>query len=95
MSQLQWEAKQISPRKDELVERYLEEKDEHGSQIRDAYRELKQELNMFRHYHWKVKYNKVMYLPEYRFYFFIDLIISLKEGAWDHNTSVALPFLLK
>jgi hypothetical protein len=62
MAQLQWEARQISPRKDEMVERYLEEKDEHGSQFRDAYRELKRELNMFRHYHWKDKYNKVIYL---------------------------------
>jgi hypothetical protein len=55
MAQLQWEARQISPRKDEMVERYLEEKDEHGSQFRDAYRELKRELNMFRHYHWQVE----------------------------------------
>ncbi|VDI43077.1 Hypothetical predicted protein [Mytilus galloprovincialis] len=66
IAQLQWEARQASPQKDDLVRRYLEEKDTPTSKSGQAYRELKRELNMFRHYHFNVKYVMNDFEPFYR-----------------------------
>ncbi|XP_063413841.1 vitellogenin-5-like isoform X2 [Mytilus trossulus] len=66
IAQLQWEARQASPQKDDLVRRYLEEKDNPTSKSEQAYRELKRELNMFRHYHFNVKYVMNDFEPFYR-----------------------------
>ena len=61
MDQLQWEARQMTSSRDEWVQRYIEEKDDPTVQSRQSYRELKRELNMFRHYHFTVTYTKVSY----------------------------------
>ncbi|XP_052106613.1 vitellogenin-1-like [Mytilus californianus] len=66
MAQLQWEARQTSPQKDDLVRRYLEEKDNPTAKSEQAYRDLKRELNMFRHYHFNVKYVMTDFEPFYR-----------------------------
>lgn len=59
LEQLLWEGRQGTPDKDELVQRYIEDRDSPDSYFRESYKQLKRELNSFRHYDFVGMYNKV------------------------------------